>query len=324
MILIISSKDDRTTNDVIDWLRFYKMPFLRISSEDVVDLTNVNISGLRNDIEFEVRCQKYKLSDFISVWYRRNWIKINFNVYENTNSTLSEEVNKQLLTEIGTLSGFLLNCIELKSLNRPQDMFINKLSVLRICKEFEINIPETIITTKKKSLINFFNKKEKIISKNYSQGVFVEYENSYLNSYTMLVSKSVISELPDSFHPMMFQEYIEKSYEVRSFYLNEKFFSSAIMSQNDEKTKIDFRNYNDQQPNRTPPYILPKIIENKLISLMNNLKLNSGSIDLIVNSKGEYYFLEVNPIGQFSQVSKPCNYFLENEVSKFLINKSNF
>ena len=33
------------------------------------------------------------------------------------------------------------------------------------------------------------------------------------------------------------------------------FYSSAIFSQNDPKTSVDFRNYNKDKPNRTPPYI---------------------------------------------------------------------
>ena len=30
---------------------------------------------------------------------------------------------------------------------------------------------------------------------------------------------------------------------------------------------------------------------------------------------------QVNPVGQFSMVSKPCNYYLEKEVAKYLINE---
>jgi D-alanine-D-alanine ligase-like ATP-grasp enzyme len=50
------------------------------------------------------------------------------------------------------------------------------------------------------------------------------------------------------------------------------------------------------------------------------LKLNTGSIDLIVNTTGEYIFLEVNPVGQFGMVSSPCNYYLEREIARFLSN----
>ncbi len=53
-----------------------------------------------------------------------------------------------------------------------------------------------------------------------------------------------IEKLPDTFSPSLIQGYVEKKYELRIFYLNGECFASAIFSQLDEQTKIDFRNYN--------------------------------------------------------------------------------
>jgi glutathione synthase/RimK-type ligase-like ATP-grasp enzyme len=92
----------------------------------------------------------------------------------------------------------------------------------------------------------------------------------------------------------------------------------AIFSQSNEKTKIDFRNYDLQKPNRTVPYNLPKEIILKLKKLTKALALRTGSIDLIKAKDGQYYFLEVNPVGQFGMVSRPCNYNIEMKIAKFL------
>ncbi|MPT35513.1 MAG: hypothetical protein E2604_10600 [Flavobacterium sp.] len=64
--------------------------------------------------------------------------------------------------------------------------------------------------------------------------------------------------------------------------------------------------------------VIVKVKKIKLKKLMKVLKLNSGSIDMLVSSNNEYVFLEVNPIGQFGQVSKPCNYYLEKQIAKEL------
>jgi D-alanine-D-alanine ligase-like ATP-grasp enzyme len=61
-----------------------------------------------------------------------------------------------------------------------------------------------------------------------------------------------------------------------------------------------------------------KAIKIKLKKLMKELQLVSGSFDIIVTKTGEYIFLEVNPIGQFSQVSIPCNYYLEKRIALYL------
>ena len=51
---------------------------------------------------------------------------------------------------------------------------------------------------------------------------------------------------------------------------------------------------------------------------MNLIGLNTGSIDMILTPEGDYYFLEVNPVGQFGMISHPCNFYLEEKVANFL------
>lgn len=74
--------------------------------------------------------------------------------------------------------------------------------------------------------------------------------------------------------------------------------------------------------NRFVPYCLELSVEEKLISLMRYLGLNTGSIDFIATKENKIVFLEINPGGQFGgMVSKPCNYFLEKEVADYLLKK---
>ena len=54
---------------------------------------------------------------------------------------------------------------------------------------------------------------------------------------------------------------------------------------------------------------------------MYKLELNSGSIDLILDKKNRFVFLEINPIGQFGMTSFPCNYSIEKEIAKYLCNE---
>ena len=52
---------------------------------------------------------------------------------------------------------------------------------------------------------------------------------------------------------------------------------------------------------------------------MDTLKLSTGSIDLVVDINDVYYFLEVNPVGQFGMVSSPCNYNIEKKLVNTLL-----
>ena len=98
----------------------------------------------------------------------------------------------------------------------------------------------------------------------------------------------------------------------------------AIFSQKDNKTQEDFRNYNRTKPNRFVPYVLPDNICKSIIKLMKKMNLKTGSIDLIKSANdNKYYFLEINPSGQFGMVSKPCNYYLEKKMAEYLVHLNN-
>ncbi|WP_445431088.1 hypothetical protein [Chryseobacterium indoltheticum] len=139
----------------------------------------------------------------------------------------------------------------------------------------------------------------------------------------MQLNQEDINSLSDYFIPALFQKKIDKKFEIRIFYINEKLFPMAIFSQNDQLTFIDYRNYNSDRQNRNVPFKLPNEIHNKIIQFVRNKKSNTGSIDLIYSVDDEYIFLEDNPMGQYDWVSKYCNYYIEREIFKQLTNGKN-
>ena len=182
-----------------------------------------------------------------------------------------------------------------------------------------LKTPEWVICNTKSALVEFSKKHSSIITKPLGEVTnYKESANTLKYVRTEIVKETTIDEMPESFFPSFFQEYIDKNIEIRSFFLEGKFYSMAIFSQLDSKTKVDFRNYNDEHPNRNVPFQLPNFIEEKLARLMDKINLNTGSIDLILNNKGDFYFLEVNPVGQFGMTSKPCNYYLEKKIAELL------
>jgi ATP-GRASP peptide maturase of grasp-with-spasm system len=321
MILIISSENDISTGHVIDWLKFKKINFIRVSEKDFLDVIEMEIHNSDNCI-FRIKNHVFNLSEIISIWYRRDYLTIKKTIITPPlEFDFDEKLNYQLNDEKNELFNYFLKLIKKKSLNHQFENSLSKLDVLDTCKLYDINIPPSLVTTNKLSLIKFIEKEEKVITKNFSQGIFLSSENVSTSHITLEVTAKMINGLSHNFHPMLFQKLIEKAFELRIFYLDGEFYASAIFSQNDEKTKLDFRNYNMEKPNRTPPFDLPTEIKIKLKKLMSHFNLISGSIDMIISEAGEFVFLEVNPIGQFSQVSHPCNYNLESLMAKHLCNE---
>jgi len=201
----------------------------------------------------------------------------------------------------------------------------NKFEVLIKAQNYGVLVPDSIITNKISELKAFYLKhNKKLITKPISDITFYK-ENDFLYNFkTNFLDESIFEKNSSKLFPSLFQEYIEKEYEIRSFFLDNKFYSMCIFSQSNKKTMIDFRNYDEEKPNRTVPFIIPIELQNKLSALLQHLNLSSGSIDLIKEKNtNRFVFLEVNPVGQYGMTSIPCNYYLDKLIAEHLIKLTN-
>lgn len=205
-------------------------------------------------------------------------------------------------------------------LTSPVAARVNKFDVLNIARSAGLSIPYTIICNFKDEVIRC-SRTKKYISKSLDEGRAITTKSHIFSMYTVEINNVELKCLPVTFAPSLLQEHIEKQYDIRIFYIEGKFYNAAIFSQNDKTTKIDFRLYNWSHMNRFVPYKLPTEIEEKLRTVMDALGLNCASIDMIRGTDGKYYYLEVNPNGQFGMVSSPCNFGLYKLVAQTLIAK---
>ncbi|CAH0173438.1 grasp-with-spasm system ATP-grasp peptide maturase [Chryseobacterium sp. Bi04] len=299
MILIISRNKETTTDEVIKWLSAMGKKFIRIHEDEFFE-----IKAKDKCIYIESSRNSFFIDDITSVWFRRGDLKFKRLQYKNPS------INSYMYEHQHWLEDYVVKKLESKKcINKKSNSNVNKLHVLELAQEVGLDIPSYFLAENTDQVVI-----GKTITKSITGIAGVEsYKNSELLMYT-----SIVEEREDNpFFISFFQEKIEKDFEVRSFYLNRKIWSIAIISQNDEQTKTDFRKYNIDKPNRNIRYKLPKNIEEKIDLLMQSLDLNCGSIDFI-KSGSEYYFLEVNPIGQFLGISLICNYSLEREIANYL------
>lgn len=327
MILIISESSDLSTSKVINWLHYLKVPFLRINDSGHITLEMLEIDDKGVDFKINVTSRFYnetiKYSDINGVWYRRG--TISFKPLENitwesksiTNIDLLEILN---LTENKTVLDFFWYLLSLKpSINGFLDNFTNKLTNLYIAKSVGLDIPPTSIS-QVTELCKNISFQEDVITKHISNFTPKVANKEVLFSYTEKVNHDAVSwgNYHSLINPSLFQKMLRKKFEVRAFYFEKKIYGMAIFSQGDKKTSTDFRNYNYKEPNRTTPFQFPKDTEDKIHLFMNKANLNSGSLDIVYTVDKRFVFLEVNPVGQFDQVSWPCNYYLEKKIAEKL------
>jgi ATP-GRASP peptide maturase of grasp-with-spasm system len=271
---------------------------------------------VQEDEVFEIRIQKKRLylesqrntffiDEIGSVWYRRGGIQFLRKTYENPSIHIHMNEHQHWLED------YVMHLLESKKhINKQRKSHVNKLLVLEEARKIGLEVPSFHLAEDMDDVII-----GETITKSITGNVIIESLDAEIDGimYTSVINKRD----SESFLISFFQEKIEKDFEIRSFYLNEKIWSMAIFSQNDEQTQTDFRRYNLDKPNRNVRYKLPEDIEQKMRLLMSRLDLNCGSFDFIKN-KDQYYFLEINPVGQFLGLSKICNYSLEKGIAEYL------
>jgi len=237
-----------------------------------------------------------------------------------------DEVNKFHSKEAMAYINYLFNFLELNSNIQfgqyHKELEDNKLIQLYYAQKNHLKIPKTIITTSKNELETFMSPlKEYIIKPITNQTAFEDSGGYWQSTGTSLFTNADLNNLNESFFPTLVQERIDKKYEIRTFFYEDNYWSMAMLTQKNDKTRLDYRNYDTETPNRRVPISIGETNLSKIRSTMNSLNLHTGSIDFIVDKNDELVFLEVNPTGQFGMVSSSCNYNIEKFIANKLINE---
>jgi hypothetical protein len=118
--------------------------------------------------------------------------------------------------------------------------------------------------------------------------------------YTEKFSTTHIDQIKElSGCPLIFQDYIEKSYEIRVTVVGDRLLACRIESQvAGGETATDWRRYNLPRTPHTR-YELPTDIAAKLLEFHRATGLQFSAFDLARAKDGRYLFLETNAFGQW-------------------------
>lgn len=218
----------------------------------------------------------------------------------------------------------VFNCLQtsLKCqwINDPKNTFEseNRLYQLLVAQEIGLKIPDTSITNIPLSGIKFFDQCSKgIIAKvlHHHEIIYEEYSHrfptSVINSNHLLESDEL------KYAPVILQERIDISEEIRITVVNQGVYpvritASKYKNNYSDLHKIEERFLNFEQIG------LEKNLEKLCINLNREMGLLLSSIDLVVNKKGEIYFLEINPIGDWNWLEKHVDLGITDSVSELI------
>lgn len=321
-LVILSEETDRSSDIVCSWLYRNHIPYLRLNSEKFVNpKIEIKETPTETSVILSKNGFKVDLSQTEIVWFRRGHLYAYSPYYgKEISSVVMAELNEHIENESSTLRHYVYQILaNKKKINYPDEYNYNKLIALHEAAKVGLKIPYTIVSNDGKTIRKFVNDSRGCITKCIQDisSISVGTEKTSIGKIAEVEYDDITEE---SYWYSLFQKEIPKKYELRVFFFLGKMYSMAIFSQLDDKSRLDFRDVdvNGVRPNRMVPFNLPKDIKKKIYQLMKRLNLESGSLDLIVTPTDEYYFLEVNPVGQFNFVSGICNYYIEKNIAKYL------
>lgn len=335
MLLITTSEQDASTNDVLDWLYFLApdTDIVRLNNDRAVTSVSYSLSNEGRSVCFETDNGQNVEAAINASWYRRGSLAVA--PAKDGKGIVAGKIpklGKSLMRHLSIETRYIDEAIDLHlgslaaSINKFADNRTNKITNLTAAAKAGLKIPATLVTNNITDLLQFCTKWGKVITKAIAYNrctVLLEGEEVILSSDTSLLTVADVKKLEPIYQdkkplPALYQQYVDKEIELRIFFLYGDCYAMAIFSQNDEQTKIDFRNYNIDRPNRCIPYSLPEDIRRSIINFMEAVDMNCGSIDMIVTPQGDYVFLEVNPIGQYQWLERNCNYPISKNIAKKL------
>ena len=164
-------------------------------------------------------------------------------------------------------------------------------------------VPPTCVTNAKADAISFLAKEPNLVLKSLSAGQVMprpEENPVPYNVMTMEADSEVLHAAPaDTIGrcPHFLQRNIAKSFELRLVVVGERMFAFRIDSQAHETSRLDWRTAIHHL--EFEPFELPVAVARKVGKFFDTLGLFTGSLDLIVDEEGRYWFLECNHDGQW-------------------------
>lgn len=290
-VLILSNKHDYSTDYVCIELEKRDIPYLRIN-RDMFDRYEILVDLQCKQMTIGVNDSIYVISDdtLKSVYFRAPVFLRNTKPYS---------VNEQL--ERGQWSSFIRNLIifdNAKWINHPVKTYQaeNKLFQLWVAADVGLEVPHTWCG----NVVPEELPDENYIVKSLDTALF--YDNGIeMFTYSSIVSQDELKTVQIQDAPVIIQQFLRDKIDIRVTFIDGRLFPVSI-----EDTMGGIVGDWRKTPKEALRYSLisiPEDVQRKLCILMKKMELSFGGIDLAL-ADGKYYFIEINPTGEWGWLKK--------------------
>ncbi|OGU33021.1 MAG: hypothetical protein A2057_15705 [Ignavibacteria bacterium GWA2_35_9] len=307
-ILIISNQYDYTTDYVCIELSRRNTNYLRLNRDS---FTNYQIKFNVNLGELYITCSgnNYLIDDSLkSVYYRAPTHFRETFIKKHTSE--QQLYNSQWMSFVRNLTFFE----SAKWMNNPLNTFKaeNKLLQLKYASSLGFQIPETIVANDISNLD--LKPGSQLAVKALDTALFtIGQKEAFF--YTNIVESDEIIKYNAKSIPLVYQNNLHPKIDYRVTVAGEDIYCAKILNKGNgiigdwrkQKYKLDFIDCN-----------LPLDVKTKCFDLTSKFKLHFGGIDLI-ESKDGFYFIEINPTGEWAWLVDAADHKVYKSIAGFLI-----
>ena len=227
-------------------------------------------------------------------------------------------VNEQLYRS--QWSSFIRNLVifeNAKWINHPVNTYRaeNKLYQLKCAQDLGLLIPKTFVGNTLP--LNIIPDKKYIV-KSLDTALFYDDLQEYF-TYSSVVDGHELNASNIKDAPIILQEFIEDKIDIRVTVIGNMLFPVSI-TKNGENIYGDWRK-NKKNTLQYKSESLPDVVSNKIFRLMNKLGLSFGGVDLALSNE-KYFFIEVNPTGEWGWLSPYSAIPLEKAIVNELVGET--
>ncbi|MEZ8131492.1 MvdC/MvdD family ATP grasp protein [Enterovibrio norvegicus] len=313
MILLVTNQRDLTMDYVVRELKNRDIPFFRLNTEQL-PLSSSSM-GINNADDWKININGCDISGDIvkAAYFRRPGIP------DEETLKITGGHKEYLINEWMSFLKNLYWRLDGRWLNSPTSIVLSedKPKQLILARKVGFSIPDTYISNDVSCVMNL-QKKHDLIAKPLKQALLGG-DNEKVIFTTRIDEVSEEHSKSLKLAPVIFQSEIEKKFDVRVTVIGEKIFPVAIWSQVSNETTVDWRK-GGKIDLKHECIQLPNDIEKMCFELIKILDLKFGAIDFVCDKNDKYWFLEINPNGQWAwienQTKLPIAAQIVNELLK--------
>lgn len=318
-ILIITSKKDVHVDYILSKCIDFGIDedCIRLNTEDFADNVKASFDGRRFTVKLKDSERIFSSEDIYTVWYRRPQ-PMYLGAYDD------KGVEKFIRQQYNVFMNGLYYCTHDSALwiNDLGKALLakNKLYQLQVANEVEFNIPKLIVSNNYEDIERFCNETSVVCNKSLDLPRYSINGTEYAYMTRMVKDKNEISDHRAELEvcPVLFEEFIDKLYDIRVVIFGKHMFAFEIHSQDENLATIDMRGID---PCRLihRSHILPQEIKNKIFAFMQRQGLVFSSMDLLLTREGKYYFIENNQNGQWLWLENLTDVDMSSDFINFML-----